>query len=147
MSYQYSSIEYESVPVTSAEDIKDNIDRFFKKHNRLAEAAGAESMLIYIEQRDKVITDLDLKNTRELNRVSDLQMQVRTLESERATLRSTESSLLSQLFKAQGDQKLAEAGQAVYKKVLTEVADTKGFSRFAAKKLREQIIRLIAPAK
>lgn len=118
--------------IHSVDEIKEIIERFYKAHGRTAEAAGAESMMPYIENRDKRIQELEDVSNHHYSELDSIRRERDKWKSEADNNHRLYSNTMEQ--RRQADIKVNE-----YRKFITELTKVKGFSRFVPKKLREQI--------
>lgn len=134
---------YSAVQVTDIEEVKSLIERFYKKSGRLAEAAGAEEMLMYLTQRDSYNADLEMI-------ISGRSDEIRTLRDEKDKIkqdvdraRRELSDTNARLNKIVDDCGIANENRRHLRRLLSEAVKVKGFSRAASKKLREEISKAI----
>lgn len=128
---------YSPVQVTEIDEVKNLINRFYRNGGREAEASGAEAMIPYIMQRDEYNADIE----RQLNERSD---EVRRLRDEKDKAKRESETHAAMYRTARNDADKAKGDVGDLKRVMKEMTITKGFARFAPKKLREQIKKLLA---
>lgn len=132
---QTQVVDYQE-PMTSLEEIKNNINRYFKKLGHDAHYAGAESMINYIEQRDKEIDRL----THNLMQSENMAMHLR---EEISKLKKQNDDASTNMRKYRNDLLNAQVKINEFHALLTQVINTPGVSKNLSKGQRQSIKQVL----